>query len=196
MQLEVCCGWGLVKGCSPLFIDVNSLGMTFSPSVFLRQVSVCSPARSRVSPGVFSLILSPQGAAKDVRIWAECDASASSGPTKPAAVAEGTPRRDPLGFSMEFLPFPTEPSWLVVVKLSVGISKVSSRGRSRVWHQFCYSVMSGLVHPGFTGDHSPLEGKGRAGWGRWGWQHSHRCSTSLQRAPWNTRCYPQQGPLA
>lgn len=44
-------------------------------------------------------------------------------------------------------------------------------------HQFCYSVMSGLVHPGFTGGHSPLEGKGRAGWGRWVWQHSHRCST-------------------
>lgn len=27
-------------------------------------------------------------------------------------------------------------------------------------HQFCYS---GLVHPGFTGGRSPLEGKGRIG---------------------------------
>lgn len=79
-----------------------------------------------MSPAVFSLILSPQGAAKDVRIWAECDASASSAPTKPPAMAEGTPRRDPLGFSMEFLPFPTEPSWVIAGKLSVGISKVSS----------------------------------------------------------------------
>lgn len=34
--------------------------------------------------------------------------------------------------------------------------------------QFHYSVMSGLVHPGFTGGHSPLEGEGRAGWGRGG----------------------------
>lgn len=34
---------------------------------------------------------------------------------------------------MEFLPFPTDPSWLVVVKLSVGISKISSQGRSSVW---------------------------------------------------------------
>lgn len=38
-------------------------------------------------------------------------------------------------------------------------------------HQFHHSVMSGLGNPGFTGAHSPLEGKGRAGWGRWGWQH-------------------------
>lgn len=45
---------------------------------------------------------------------------------KATSYGRGAPKRDPLGLSMEFLPFPTEPSWVIVGKLSVGISKVSS----------------------------------------------------------------------
>lgn len=180
MKLEVCFGEGLV-----LFIDVNSLGMIFSPSVFLRQDSLCSPARSRVRPCVFSLIPNPQGAAKDVTIWAETDASATSAPTEPPAVAEETLKMDPLGFCMEFLPFPTEASRLVVVKLSVGRSEGSSRGRSSVWPlipRLGWRILD------FLGDIPHW--RGRAGQDGVG-------STSLgQRTPWNTRCCPQQDPLA
>lgn len=198
MQLEVCCGGGLVEAAPPVCwcrIQFYSLGMTFFPSFFLRQDSLCSPARSRVrSRCVFPDIKSSrccQGHEDLNRV--QC--CSQLWPHKaPPAVAD--PKRDPLGFCMEFLPFPIEPSWLVLPSRGWASPRSLPEGGAVFGHRCCYPVMSELVHPGFTGGHFPLEVKGRAGWGRWGWQHSHTCSTSLQRAPWNTRSHGQQDLLA